>query len=84
MLLITDSERIDFEQCIDAANLIIDDFELTEQADPDGPKVGYFPTSTVTVTYTPTGVARSYQAGGGSIWPPVFEADLQAGNFGEP
>ncbi len=84
MLLITNSELFDFEQCIDAANLIIDDFELTEQVDPDELKVGYFPTNTVTVTYTPTGVARSYDAGGGSIWPQVFEADLQAGNFGEP
>ncbi len=64
MLLITDSEREDFMWTIVAANLSVDDFKLTEQVDPDEPKEGYFPTSTVTVTYTPTGVARSYDAGG--------------------
>ncbi len=65
MLLITNSEHFDFERCIVVANLSIDDFELTERRDAGGPKDGYFPIGTVTVTYTPTGVARSYDAGGG-------------------
>ena len=83
-MITSKSELQDLKRCVVEAELSVDDFKLTEQVDPDGPQEGYFPTGTVTVTYTPTGVARSYDAGGGSIWPQVFEADLQAGNFGEP
>ena len=81
MPLITDSERGDFERCIVEAELSVDDFELTEQIDPDGPKKGYFPTGTVTVTYTPTGVARRYHTGGVSNWADQFERDLNRNVF---
>ncbi len=64
MSLIHDSEREDFVQCIVATNLNVVDFELTEQEDePRTIGVAVW-TGTVTVTYTPTGVARSYDAGG--------------------
>ncbi len=78
MTLITDSERIDFEQCIVVANLSIDDFELTERRDAGGPKEGYFPTGTVTVTYTPTGISRTYEV---STWSADFEDDLKSNAF---
>ena len=63
-MLTSKSELQDLKRCIVEAELNVDDFKLTEQIAPDGPKEGYFPTSTVTVTYTPTGVARLYDAGG--------------------
>ncbi len=80
-MITSKSELQDLKRCIVEAELSVDDFELTEQVDPDGLKMGYFPTNTVTVTYTPTGVARSYQAGGGSIWSDEFERDLNLNKF---
>jgi len=64
-MITSKSELQDLKRCVVEAELSVDDFKLTEQVDPDGPQEGYFPTGTVTVTYTPTGVARSYDAGGG-------------------
>ena len=64
-MLTSKSELQDLKRCIVEAELNVDDFKLTEQFDPDGPQEGHFPTGTVTVTYTPMGVARSYDAGGG-------------------
>jgi hypothetical protein len=75
------SELQDLKRCIVEAELSVDDFKLTEQLNPDGPKEGYFPTGTVTMTYTPTGVARSYDAGGGSSWSAKFERDLNLNIF---
>ncbi len=51
MPLVTNSEMGDFQATIRNAGLSVDDFELAEQRDADGPKEGYFPTGTVTVTY---------------------------------
>ena len=81
MPLITDSERGDFGQCIVAANLSVYDFELTEQRDAGGPKEGYFPTGTVTVTYKPTGIEREYSGGHLSTWTAEFEFDLTRNVF---
>ena len=81
MPLIHDSEMKDFQATIRNAGLGVDDFELAER---DGPKEGYFPTGTVTVTYTPTGIAREYRGGHLSTWTAEFDDDLQAGKFGEP
>jgi len=78
MSLIHDSERVDFEQCIDAANLNVVDFELTEQEDePKTIGVAMW-TGTVTVTYKPTGIARIYDV---STWSADFEDDLKANVF---
>jgi hypothetical protein len=80
-MITSKSELQALKCCIVEAELNIDDFKLTEQIDPDGPKEGYFPTGTVTVTYTPTGVARSYDAGGISTWSDKFERDLNLNVF---
>jgi hypothetical protein len=80
-MITSKSELQDLKRCIVEAELSVDDFKLTEQLDPDGPKEGYFPTGTVTMTYTPTGVARSYDARGGSSWSAKFERDLNLNIF---
>ncbi len=78
MSLIHDSERVDFEQCIDAANLNVVDFELTEQEDkPRTIGVAVW-TGTVTVTYKPTEIARIYEV---STWSADFEDDLKSNVF---
>ncbi len=80
-MITSKSELQDLKWCIVEAELSVDDFKLMEQLDPDGPKEGYFPTGTVTVTYTPTGVARSYDAGGVLTWSANFERDLNLNVF---
>ncbi len=80
-MMTSKSELQDLKWCIVEAELNVDDFKLTEQLDPDWPKEGHFPTGTVTVTYTPTGVARSYDARGVSTWPAKFEHDLNLNVF---
>ncbi len=80
-MITSKSELQDLKFCIVEAELNVADFKLTEQVDSDGPKEGHFPTGTVTVTYTPTGVARSYDGGGGSTWSDKFERDLNLNVF---
>ncbi len=78
MFLIHDSEREDFVQCIVAANLNVVDFELTEQEDePSTIGVAVW-TGTVTVTYKPTGISRTYEV---STWSANFEDDLKSNVF---
>ncbi len=81
MSLIHDSEREDFVQCIVAAGLSVDDFELTEQRDESGPKEQHARTGRVTVTYKPTGITCSYHAGHVSAWLMEFEHDLKRKAF---
>ena len=81
MPLVTNSEMGDFQATIRNAGLSVDDFELAER---DGPKEGYFRTGTVTVTYTPTGIAREYRGGHLSTWTAEFDDDLNAGEFNQP
>jgi len=78
MSLIHDSEREDFVQCIVAANLNVVDFELTEQKDEPGTMQVAVWTGTVTVTYEPTGISRTYKD---STWSANFEDDLKANVF---
>ncbi len=75
---ITDSEREDFVQCIVAANLNVVDFELTEQKDEPGTMQVAVWTGTVTVTYEPTGISRTYEV---STWSADFEDDLKSNVF---
>ena len=78
MSLIHDSEHEDFVQCIVAANLNVVDFELTEQEDePSTIGVAVW-TGTVTVTYKPTRISRTYKD---STWSADFEDDLKANVF---
>jgi len=77
--MISDSEMDDFEAAI------LDDFNVVplEDDEPTGIEE-YVPTGTVTIHRISTDDAITYKAGSGSIWPQRFEADLQAGQFGEP
>ncbi len=78
MPLIHDSEREDFVQCIVAAKLNVVDFELTEQEDePRTVGVAVW-AGTVTVTYKPTGISRTYKV---STWSADFEDDLKSNVF---
>ena len=81
MALITDSERGEFGRCIVDAKLRVVNFELTEQRDAGGPKEGYFPTGTITVTYKPMGIEREYSGGHLSTWAAEFEFDLNRNVF---
>ncbi len=78
MSLIHDSEREDFKRCIVAANLNVVDFELTEQKDEPGTMQVAVWTGTVTVTYEPTGISRTYEV---STWSADFEDDLKSNVF---
>ncbi len=78
MSLIHDSEREDFVQCIVAANLNVVDFELTEQKDEPGTMQVAVWTGTVTVTYEPMGISRTYEV---STWSADFEDDLKSNVF---
>ncbi len=78
MSLIHDSEREDFVQCIVAANLNVVDFELTEQKDEPGTMQVAVWAGTVTVTYEPTGISRTYKD---STWSANFEDDLKSNVF---
>ncbi len=93
MPLITDSEMDDFDAAILGAGFEVDDFSVVdvegeptaieqleaETAIEQHPIIG-----TVTVHRISTDVSETYRAGTGSAWQQDFEADLQAGKFGQP
>ncbi len=83
--MISDSEMDDFEAAILGAGFEVDDFKVVplEDDEPTGIEE-YVPTGTVTIQRISTDDAITYKAGSNSIWPQEFEADLQAGQFGEP
>ena len=91
--MISDSEMDDFEAAILEAGFEVDDFNVVpledeptviEQLENETAIKQYVPTGTVTIQRISTDDAITYKAGSGSIWPQEFEADLQAGKFGEP
>ena len=91
--MISDSEMDDFEAAILEAGFEVDDFNVVpledeptviEQLENETAIKQYVPTGTVTIHRISTDDAITYKAGSGSIWPQQFEADLQAGQFGEP
>jgi len=92
MSLITDSEMEDFEATIINAGFEVDDFGAVPLEDDEVPLGDDEPTvieqhpmtGTVTVHRISTDEATTYRAGHGSTWVKAFEADLQAGNFGQP
>ncbi len=84
MPLIHDSEMEDFEATIINARFEVADFKLAQDEDPPTAKEQYAITGTVTMQRKSTDEFITYTVGSGLIWPQVFEADLQAGNFGEP
>ncbi len=85
MPLITDSEMEDFDAAILMAGFEVDDFSVVplEDDEPTGIEE-YIPTGTVTIHRISTDEFITYTTGSGSIWPQEFEADLQAGEFGQP
>ncbi len=82
--MISDSETDDFEAAIVQAGFDLTDFDArqllhlprTKEVTPD--------IATVVVRRTSTDITIKYQCGMPSEWWNHFEADLQAGNFGEP
>ncbi len=93
MPLITDSEMEDFDAAILQAGFEMDDFNIVdleddptaiEQLEAETAIEQYAPKGTVTIQRISTDDAITYTAGSGSIWPQKFEADLQAGKFGQP
>ncbi len=93
MPLITDSQMEDFESAIIDAGFEVHDFNdipledeptVIEQLEDETAIKQYVPTGTVTIQRISTDGAITYSAGHGSSWVKKFEADLQAGNFGQP
>ena len=85
MPLITDSEMEDFDAAILGAGFEVGDLNVVDLEDDEPTGIEeYVPTGTVTIKRISTDNAITYKAGSGSIWPQKFEADLQAGQFGEP
>ncbi len=92
MPLITDSEMEDFDAAILQAGFQVDDFSVEDLEDDELPLkddestvlVQHGITGTVTVHRISTDVSETYRAGSGSAWQQDFEADLQAGKFGQP
>jgi len=90
--MISDSEMDEFEAAIVAAGFEVQDFNVVPLEDNELPLKDnestvieqYVPTGTVTVHRISTGEFITYKAGSGSIWWQKFEADLHAGQFGEP
>lgn len=80
MSLILGSERALYNHYIVEAHLKVDDFEISKEHDIPGTK-RRSGTGTVTVTYSPTGIAREYRDG---VIPPPhieFERELKNGAF---
>ncbi len=83
--MISDSEMDDFEAAILEAGFEVYDFNVVplEDDEPTGIEQ-YKITGTVTIHRISTDITETYTVGFDSIWPQQFEADLQAGKFGQP
>ncbi len=92
MPLITDSEMEDFDAAILQAGFQVHDFNVIDLEDDEVPLGDDEPTVTeqhpitgrVTVHRISTDDAITYSGGHLSTWVTEFEADLQAGKFGQP
>ncbi len=82
--MISDSEMDDFQAAILAAGFEVADFNPVQVDDPTPAHGVYAVTGTVTVHRQSTDIAFAYPTGHDSSWLADFEADLQAGQFGEP
>jgi hypothetical protein len=90
--MISDSEMKDFDAAILQAGFEVHDFNVIDLEDDEVPLGDDEPTvteqhpitGTVTVHRISTDEAVTYSAGHLSTWVSEFEADLQAGKFGEP
>ncbi len=82
MRLISNNEMDDFDATILQAGFEVNDFSVVDMEHEPTAKEQHPITGTVTVHRISTDEFITYTAG--SIWPQAFEADLQAGNFGQP
>ena len=76
--MVSKGEREDFERCIVEASLSVYDFELTRHRIQPPTKDMPVWTGTVTVTYKPTGISRTYEV---STWSADFDDDLKSNAF---
>ncbi len=82
--MISDSEMDDFQAAILEAGFEVADFNPVQVDDPTPAHGVHAVTGTVTVHRQSTDIAFAYPTGHDSSWLADFEADLQAGQFGEP
>ncbi len=83
--MISDSEMDDFDAAIRGAGFEVHDFIVVDLEDEPTAKEQRPITGTVTVQRKSTDdEAITYIAGHLSTWVKKFEADLQAGKFGQP
>ncbi len=82
--MISDSEMDDFQAAILEAGFEVGDFNPVQVDDPTPAHGVHAVTGTVTVHRQSTDIAFAYPTGHVSSWLADFEADLQAGQFGEP
>ena len=84
MPLIHDSEMEDFEATIINAEFEVDDFNVAQLENDPTATEQYAITGTVTVLRISTGDTRKYGGRHLSTWLSEFDADLNAGEFGQP
>ncbi len=83
--MISDSEMDDFEAAILEAGFEVYDFNVVPLEDDESTGFEqYAITGAVTIRRISTDITETYTVGFDSIWPQQFEADLQAGKFGQP
>ena len=82
--MISDSEMDDFQAARLEAGFEVADFNPVQVDDPTPAHGVHAVTGTVTVHRQSTDIAFAYPTGHDSSWLADFEADLQAGQFGEP
>ena len=79
-MIVSPSEREDFESAIDRAGYDKHDLEISEENAFPAQGIGVI-TGTVTIRNKRTGVERMYKAGHATAWVVEFETDLQTGLF---
>ena len=82
--MISDSEMDEFQAAILKVGFEVADFNPVQVDDPTPAHGVPVVTGTVTVHRQSTDIAFAYPTGHVSSWLADFEADLQAGQFGEP
>jgi len=82
--MIHPGEMKDFEAAIVQGGFDVTDFDARQLLRLSGTKEVTPDIATVVVRRISSAIAIKYQCGMPSVWWNHFEADLQAGNFGEP
>ncbi len=82
--MISDSEMEDFEAAIVQAGFNLTDFNARQLLHLPGTKKVMPDIATVVVRRISTDIVMKYQCGMPAEWWNHFEADLKAGEFGEP